>query len=430
MKKYLILLGFLTYLSVAYAQTEMVGERKFQILVKNDTSLAVIQKNNQELQRLRNGKKGIEERGLLSSLLKTGYGSLFVQKSANASANLLNLGLSYLIATIKGNRERWYQAAKEQCTFVQPLVSKDVIDDFYALPSTKGALDPEYLKFEGFGCRNYIELKDQPDYGCEVFYVFCKLRQDSVGLNHIVNHSKFMVDLDTLMFAPKYCNLPNDSTGRIESRFDFNKRKNLRLTLKARIYSSWINEAIMVTQDQQLGEFTIQVKIDKNQLNEDGVFIYSKTNPEQKELVTVSGDCFIVPRSFTGTTDFKKYQPVWGTGQYRIEMDVIETCEMIDEYYQIPIPQAGPSSEITQMASTKNRKWDKTKWQPEWNIMKSRKKSDSLLKNVWKSIEVAYKGDSWITTMTSPLVTALTSYETQKLNHWFDIKTTEKKESK
>ena len=89
MKKYLILLGFLTYLSVAYAQTEMVGERKFQILVKNDTSLAVIQKNNQELQRLRNGKKGIEERGLLSSLLKTGYGSLFVQKSANASANLL-----------------------------------------------------------------------------------------------------------------------------------------------------------------------------------------------------------------------------------------------------------------------------------------------------------------------------------------------------
>jgi hypothetical protein len=186
----------------------------------------------------------------------------------------------------------------------------------------------------------------------------------------------------------------------------------------------------MVTQDQQLGEFTVQVKIDKNQLNEDGVFVYDKNNPEHKKLVNVSGDCFIVPRSFTGTTDAQKYQPAWGTGQYRIEMDVIETCEMIDEYYQIPIPQAGPSSEITQMASTKNRKWDKTKWQPEWNIMKSRKKSDSLLKNVWKSIEVAYKGDSWITTMTSPLVTALTSYETQKLNHWFDIKTTEKKESK
>lgn len=79
------------------------------------------------------------------------------------------------------------------------------------------------------------------------------------------------------------------------------------------------------------------------------------------------------------------------------------------------------------MGSTKKRKWDKAKWQPEWNIMKSRKKSDSLLKNVWKSIEVAYKGDSWVTTLTSPLVLALTSYETQKLNNWFDIKPVENK---
>ena len=427
MKKHLILLFFISFLTEVYSQTEMIGERKFQILVKNENSIDSILKNSNELKKIQRLQAIVptdSTRGKFLNLLKKEYGSVFVQRSATASTQLLNIGLRSLIAAIKGNRERWYQTAREQCKFVQPLISKEVIDDFYALPSQKGALDPENLKFEGFVCRNYIELKDKPNHGRDVFYVFCRLRKDSVGLNHIVNHSKFMVELDTLMFSPKYCNLPNDSTGSIESRFDFDKRKNLVFTLKVRIYSSWINEAIMITQDQLLGEFTIQVNIDRNRLNKDGIYFYNKKNPQEKELVSVSGDCFIVPRSFTGSTDFKKYQSTWGTGQYRIEMDVIETCEMVDEYYQKTKQKSESlkdSSPMVTKGKCKRIIWDKNKWKPEWNIMKSRLKDDSQFENAWEKVKVVYRGDSWETTLTSPLVTALNKFEAQKLNDWLDL---------
>lgn len=395
------------------------AQRKYKILIENESKAKTIQDTNDRLLALQNASKGEAQLGLLGDLLWTGFTSAFKQKTVNATSNLVSTGLDYVSEALKSNRDKWYRKAQQQCFYNQSLSAESKIDDFYALPSTKGAMDPENLKFEGFGCKNYIEVMDGSKEGVGVFYIFCKMRRDSVGLRHIVNHSKFYVELDTLMFNPKYCNLPNDSTGSADSRFSFDKRDNLSFQLKVRLYSSWINQATMIANDQLLGEFTVNVEVDKNKLNKEGLFIYDKNDPDYDNLVSIDGDCYIVPRSYTGTTDGVSYQPSWGTGQYRVEMEVSESCSIVDSYYQIQESGNGEAVAFAD-ATPGKRKWDKAKWKVEWNAMKSRRKSDSFFKNAWKCIVSAYKGSGWMATLTDPATTALYSWEAQELGEWID----------
>lgn len=395
-------------------QKKMGAERKFQILVKVEDSPSMIESNNEKIEQLASEKQGAQkDRGLLFDLIKTGFGSSLTQKTVNATSNVLSLGVNYLINAFKGHREEWYNNAVQECTFKKSLISETKIDDFYAFPSTRGALDPRDIKFKGIGCRNYLETPDKEGYGREVFFVFCNMKRDVEGIKRIVNHSKFELEIDSLAFDPEFCCLPYDSTGTSESRFDFNKRSDLTLTIKARIYSSWINDAIEVTTDKQLGEFTITAKICKEMLNSDGMFIYDKNNEKHKELVSVVGDCFIVPRSFTGTLDGNDYKVAWGTGQYRVEMDVMETCKINDEYYLVK--EVGKGKQVNESGLPGKKKWDKAKWGVEWKEMKSRKKKDSFWKSAWNGIVLAYQGDSWVQTFTDPITTSIYEYETQKL---------------
>lgn len=400
--------------------------RKFQILVENERNLRTVQDMNNRLLALQESSRGESQRGLFGDLLWQGFTSAFKQKTVNATSNLVSLGLNYVQEALKSDREKWYRRAQQQCYYNQTLSAETKIDDFYALPSVKGAMDPENLKFEGFGCKNYIEVMDGSNEGVGVFYIFCKMRRDSVGLRHIINHSKFMVEIDSLVVNPKFCNLPNDSTGSVESRFDFQKRDNLNLELKVRLYSSWMNQATMIANDQLLGEFTVSVEVDKQKLNSNGMFVYEKNNPEYESLVSIDGDCYIVPRSYTGTSDAVTYQPTWGTGQYKIEMEVSERCSIVDSYYQIR--ESGKGEIVAAVDGTPNGdkrnpekwKWDKAKWKAEWKSMNARRKGDSLLKNTWKCIVSAYKGTGWMATITDPATTALYTWETQKLDEWID----------
>jgi hypothetical protein len=245
------------------------------------------------------------------------------------------------------------------------------------------------------------------------------MRRDSVGLRHIVNHSKFLVEIDTLMINPRYCNLPNDSTGSAESRFSFEKRDNLVIELKVRLFSSWMNQATMIANDQQLGEFAVRVKVDKNKLNSDGLFIYDKNDPDFERLVSIDGDSYIVPRSYTGTPDGFNFKPTWGTGQYRVEMEVTERCRIVDSYYQIDEVGKGEAVAFAD-ATPGKKKWDKNKWKAEWNAMKAYSGNKSFLANAWDCVISAYKGSGWMATLTDPVVTALYSWETKKLDEWVD----------
>lgn len=395
------------------------AQRKFKILVENENKAKTILETNDELQALQETARGETDRGLLGDLLWTGYTSAFKQKTVNATSNLVSMGISYLTEALKSDREKWYRKAKQQCYYNHVLSAESTIDDFYALPSTKGAMDPENLKFEGFGCQNYIEVADGSNEGVGVFYIYCKMRRDSIGLRHIVNHSKFLVDIDTLMINPTYCNLPNDSTGSPDSRFSFEKRDNLNLELKVRLYSSWMNQATMITNNQLLGEFTVSVKVDKKKLNSDGLFVYDKNDPDFERLVSIDGDCYIVPRSYTGTTDGISYKPSWGTGQYRVEMEVTERCSIVDSYYQIRESGNGQAVAFAD-ATPGKKKWDKNKWKTEWTTMNARNKNKSFLSNAWDCVVSAYKGSGWMATLTDPVTTALYSWETQKLGEWID----------
>ena len=386
-------------------QQRLTGERKFQILVTNEDKPSVINRFNNDVRSLQTSTRSAAQRGFLDAAM-SGYTGLITSSTVNATSSIITMGINYLAQKIKGDRENWYKAAKQQCNYTHLLSSGTSIDDFYALPSTQGAMDPSNLKFEGFGLKNYIELSEEPGRGTGIFYVFCKMRRDSVGIQHIVNHGKFLVELDTLIFVPKYCNLPNDSTG--VSRFDFNKRKNLTFNLKVRIYSTWMNQANIFTHDQLLGEFTVHARIDPKKVSSDGCFIFDKNDPDYQRLVSVTGDCFIVPRTFTGTTDAKNYQPTWGTGQYRIEMEVTESCSMNDSYYLVNEP-----------GNKGKRKWDKAKWQPEWKAMKAGSHNAQFGQEVWECIVSSYRGKEWCATLTDPFKTALTTTETTALTDLF-----------
>lgn len=444
MRKFITLLVAIASLNTM-AQTDAPAKkgshmnRKYQVLVELENPSAILEHNldmkiatdrAKASAIIANAENSGEKSAFLTALSK-GFGTAFVQKTQNASSNLLSVGANYIIEAMKGDSKKWYNAAKSHCTLSRKLKSESTIKDFYSAPSSLGAMDPQNIQFKGFGCHHYLEEVGNANHGEEVFYVFCSMLRDSAGISSIVNHSKFMVEVDSLMFNPKYCGLPNDSLETI-TPFDFSKRKNLTLTIKARIYSSWINEAIMVTNDQQLGEFTITARIDPTVLNGDSVFVYRKNDPRFQKLVNVTGDCFIVPRSFTGTNDGTSYSSTWGTGQYRIEMDVNESCKIVDEYYykdkykneEIAIRQSGNGPQIAFAGIPDFKKFDKAKWQAEWTPIKARQRKASFLNTAWNSIVTAYKGTGWVQTFTDPLTNVILSYEGKELNDWLGLTAT------
>lgn len=385
--------------------------RKYQILVTNEDSVKNIKSFNNQLHAFQNEATAQANRGLGLDIL-TSVTAAFTSKTVDASKGVVGLGVNYLADVIKGDREKWYNKAKEQCHYSHTLSAESAIYDFYATHSTQGAMDPENLKFKGFGCKSYIELKDTPGEGIDVLYLFCKMRRDTaVGIKHIINHSKFLIEVDTLCFNPRYCNLPNDSSGSAESRFDFEKRKNLTLQIKIRVFSSWMNHVTMIANDQLLGEFTITARIDKSKLNEKGYFVFDKNDPDYEKLVSVDGDCFIVPRSFTGTIDASHYTPAWGTGEYRVEMELIEDCEIIDNYYYKQESLADNSDKP---------KWDKAKWKPEWEEMKACQKKNKGSKKAWDCVIDAYRGTGWVATLTEPVTTVIFDYESKQLGEMFN----------
>lgn len=442
MKKSLLITFFMVchVLPVVHAQMLQDGrkgkmiqaERAYRIFANNETNPEVIKARNDSL-----ANSGVRSRGSffwdLGNAIAKSYGTTLVQKTTNATSNLISLGVSYLSSWIyksKNDRETWLKTARAQCHFERNLATETYIDDFYYAPSTSGALDPMDLKFDGFGCYSFLmptkqrtdslfrednshgKAKNSQDSTQLVeFYVSCKVRTDSVGRNHMANHSKFYVELDKLIFDTRHSCLPNDSTsGQEQKHFDFNARKNLTFKLNVKIYSSWVNEAIMLMDNQQIGEFNIVAKIDAQDLNEDSVFVYDKKKHAEK--VHVTGDCFLVPRSYTGTAD----APSWGTGQYRLEMTVSENCDVNENWYKIPIKEVGNAEVISNRNVMEKTKWDKKKWQAEWHSMKERKKGESVWKGIWKSITTAYIGNDWVQELVSPLANAVNNQEGIELN--------------
>ena len=138
--------------------------------------------------------------------------------------------------------------------------------------------------------------------------------------------------------------------------------------------------------------------------------------------MSITGESFIVPRSFVGTSN----EPVWGTGQYKLAIEVSQTCQLNAEYYldedqYIKIEEVGNGKAVNFANLPGYKAWNKDIWKEEWRSMKKRKQSDSFMTNVWKEIKTAYVGNNWVKEMVDPAVTQLLQFETKELKGLFKL---------
>jgi hypothetical protein len=131
--------------------------------------------------------------------------------------------------------------------------------------------------------------------------------------------------------------------------------------------------------------------------------------------VSITGDSFIVPRSFVGT----EKSPLWGTGQYKLDMEVSESCQLNATYYKIEGIGKGEAVNFANLPGYK--RWDKNIWQTEWKAMNQRKAGNTVIQNAWQAIKTAYIDDNWVKEIVDPIATALYQEETTQLNKLFNL---------
>lgn len=302
-------------------------------------------------------------RGFFDGLIATTTGAAYTM----ASTGILGLAstgaaaVGNLINAKKNQKQQWRQLTAQENTFSKNLCSMEDIKDFYSEISTTGALDPSAMTFGGIGC---LQTQGQDT----VLYIACKLDTSDEGLSRILRHSKFQLVLDELVFNPTLCNLPNDSLTAFSERkrFSFDEKSNLMLTVDMNVTSSWINQDIEVFQDQDLGSFTLKIPIDQNSLDSNGVLRYSSAKPQAG--FEVQGECFVVPRSYMGVRDEKgNYYDAWGTGQYKVNLNVMESCtnnpqmEQNDALWKADLKRRKKSSASdlkTEMLRVARQTWD------------------------------------------------------------------------
>lgn len=410
MKKYLSLLITLLILtptagSVARAQSQqktVTGQRRYDLIVTQANDTLSFNRNLRSI-------RGLGANRSILTDIASNYLSLGTSTLLNASQTLLNAGISWIVEAARDKRPDWEKAIKGECKFVKHLPSQTEILDFYASPSQLGPMDPTGMLFSGFGCRQYVVTIDEngEEKEDEVFYMSCRLKDSPEGIMRMLNHSKFEVEVDELRFNPYLCNLPNDSLGNdVSTRidFDFDKRKNLEFKIVANVSSSWLNEAMQVANDVPLGQFVITAKIDPKKLDADNVFRYKRGEDENSgKVVNVMGDSFLVPRSYVGFASLDDPQPSWGTGQYKVEMDISESCSIDEKYY-------------TYTDSKGKKKWN-NEWKKEWKMIKKRPKrkggnSASLVEMLFPQ----FVGQNWITTLIEPSTSAFIQHEGRLVN--------------
>ena len=237
--------------------------------------------------------------------------------------SFIDLGVNAIGAFFTRNsrlKEEWEETVKQENVYQTQISTVSEVNDFYKQTSFDGAMDPKGMRFDGIGCLRK-ENKDT------VFYISCHI--DRSKINRIINHSKFELVLDTLIISPTHSNLPNSS---LDIPFSFEERKNFTLSMNIKLLSSWMNEIVQLQKNQELGEFSINIPVDQSVLDNKGYLHYVR-NANDAPAYKVLGESFIVPRSYMGYRDENdNYKNSWGTGEYKLDITLKETCDVTDQY--------------------------------------------------------------------------------------------------
>lgn len=342
-----------------------------------------------------------DNRGLVGEIFSA-YRSFCTGKTTGIVSEVVNAGVSYLAYSLKSHKSEWMQESIKECSFRKNLYMNQEISDFYRTTSSHGALDLHDIAFRGFSCRQYIMAGEEP---VDVMYASFSLDTTETGIKRMLQHSKFQMRLDTLIFNPYICEIPNDSIIDASHRvgFDFARRKDFVVRLGTKVKSSWINEAIQITDDAELGAFTLEIKLDSTMLDDDGYLRYTRPQNESSmtdkekhihECISLTGESFMVPRSFIGTINGKPY---WGTGQYRLEMALSESCRINEDYYK-----------------------DNSLWKKECKVMKKRtsykKSMQQPWAKAWDKIRTEWTGGRWVTEIITPSTSLLIQKGTSYMN--------------
>lgn len=386
--------------------------------------------------------KNVNSRGLLGDMWKSvlgSYRSTALGTVSSLSADLLSGGIGMIVEAMRDKKGDWMTQLQKDCRYTKQLPMQQQITDFYANTSTRGAMDLDSIVFDGFGCQQYLNFTDPESGEPRKFLVFdlkCTLRKDEEGRNRMIHHSKFEVEVDHLFFNPYLCNLPNDSltaqNADLRTPFSFDSRKNLAFSVNAKLTSSWMNEAIQVVNDQLLGEFNITATVPNEEYIQSGdwypgYFVYIRPtkeniatyalNPEQvKEMekngknITVKGESFLVPRSFIGYDGSSKPRRIWGTGQYKVDMSITESCDVNYDYYLQPEPGKPSLAMAGPMPNFKGRKWNRY-WTEEWNRMKRRRGYKNIFQSMLGTLNMTYGNNRWVYTLLDPVATVILTQE-------------------
>lgn len=352
-----------------------------------------------------------DNRGLVGEIFSA-YRSFCTGKTTSIVNDVVNVGVSYLAYSLKSHRGEWLKESMEECHFSKNLSMNQEISDFYRTTSNHGALDLHDIAFRGFSCRQYIEADGKP---VDVMYASFSLDTTETGIKRMLQHSKFQMRLDTLVFNPFTCEIPNDSIADPSHRvgFDFKRRKDFVVRLNTTVRSSWINEAIQVAENIELGQFTLEFRLDSTMLDKDGCLRYvrpkSESDMSEKERyihdrISLVGESFMVPRSYIGSINGKPY---WGTGQYRLDMVLSERCSINEDYYK----KTGPNGKTV---------WNRKLWKEEWKVMKKRSSYKKSMKQpwdkTWDKIRTEWTGGRWVTEIMTPSTSLLIQKGTSYMN--------------
>lgn len=259
------------------------------------------------------------------------FGDMLWEATLNAAkgigsgyvTSVVNFGVQTIAGLITRKErihEEWEQTVNAENVFQTQIRTISGLNDFYSTTSMAGPMDPAGMRFNGIG----VVRKQGED---TLFYI--SLHVDRSKINRIVEHSKFELVLDTLIVSPTHSNLPNSS---FDTVFRWEDRQNYIMNLHLTVSSSWMNEITQIFRDEQLGEFTINIPVRRDDLDSNGFLRYVRHDKEAPKYKVV-GDSFVVPRSYSGYLDSNgEAHPVWGTGEYQIALDITEKCGLTERY--------------------------------------------------------------------------------------------------
>ena len=366
-------------------------KRKSKGLTKYQTFVYTSEDLSSEIERQVSADRDALSRGLGADLLSAGL-SAATGAATGYISTLVEMGITAITKLIQldaQNKKEWQEMVKEESELIITMGTIADLNDFYNCMSEYGPMDPKGMRFDGIGCL----AMDGED---TTFYISCHINRKKI--DRIVRHSKFELVMDTFMINPYKAGLPNTDLPLL---FTYADRKSFDFTMKMRMVSSWMDQLPDLHKDQVLGEFMLNVPVDSASLDENNMFRYVRQEDEAPKYGLI-GESFIVPRSYMPTRDEDgKYAESWGTGQYMMEVEIVEVCGVSEEFKKnwrkdfrkrkkMTGKMSKAEAEILQVFT--NQQWDKQAKQ--WVATTLKGPSSVLNKEAAKMVGSSYTSSS------------------------------------